>query len=246
MKKYINADLFRVSRRIPRWILIALVLLAMVDIFRPGSNPDSTIIELIDLFEQTIKYVPIYIGFIEMIYIFGDDFVGKTAPIAIGTGITRNQVIIGKWIEAIMVVAVDTIMIAVISLPLCGIAAKSLPVALVGEALIHMLVAVLSTAAYMALVFPIMYSMQTITVAFLIYILISSGAINKLIGLLSTTKRLSKLGIDKYTLTNCINVFRSRMILGSFQWESIVGIIIYVGAFLWLTCFIYKKKELEF
>lgn len=88
--------------------------------------------------------------------------------------------------------------------------------------------------------------MQNITVAFLIYVLLSSGAINKLIGLLANIKILRRLGIENYTLTNCLTVFRSRLILGSFKFESVLGIIIYVGGALWLTCKLYKSRELEF
>lgn len=246
MNKYIKAELYRVYRRIPRLIMLGLILLAMIDIFRPGSNKDSTIIELVDLLEQALKYAPIYIGFVEMIFVFGDDFAGKTAQIAIGTGIRRSQVIFAKWFEALIVVAIDTAAVVVVALVLSVIKTHTLPAKLLVDILAHMVVSVLSTGAFMALVFPIMFMMQGITVAFLIYILLSSGAINKIIGLIGNAKFLVKLNIANYTLSNCLNVFRSRMILGSFQIESVLGIVLYVGLALWFTCFLYKKRELEF
>ena len=122
----------------------------------------------------------------------------------------------------------------------------SIPAESIAELLAHMVVSVLATGCYMALAFPVMFVMQNITVAFLIYMLLASGAINKIIGYLAMTKYLKKLNIENFTMTNCINVFRSRMILGSFQFESVLGIAIYLGAALWLANFIYSKRELDF
>lgn len=246
MNNYINADLYRIFRRIPRWIMIVLVLGVMVIMFWPNSNSTSTIIELIDLLESVLKYVPIYIGFIEMIYIFGDDFAGKTAQIAIGTGIKRSQLIIAKWLEIIIVVAVDVVLVVFVSLLLSVIKTHTLPAELLIDIFAHVVVSILATAAFMALVFPIMFSMQNITVAFLIYMLLASGAINKIIGYLCNAKYIRMLNLGNYTLSNCLNVFRSRMILGTFQFGSALGVTIYVGVTLWLTCFLYKKRELEF
>lgn len=246
MKNYINADLYRIFRRVPRWVLMTFVLAIIAVMFWPSSNDESTIIELIDLLEQTLRYAPVFLGFIEMIYIFGDDFAGKTAQIAIGTGVTRKQVILAKWLETLIVIAVDTVMVAVLAIILSVIHSHTLPAELLADTIVHILISVLATGAYVAMVFPIMFMMQNITVAFLIYILLSSGAINKLIGLLGNIKILRKLGIENYTLTNCLTVFRSRLILGSFKFESVLGIIIYVTAALWITCSLYQKRELEF
>lgn len=246
MKNYINADLYRVFRRVPRWIWLALVFAVIAVFFWPSSNDESTIIELIDLLEQVLRYVPVYIGFIEIIYVFGDDFAGKTAQIAIGTGVKRRQVILAKWFELLIVTAFDVVIISTIALVLSVIHSHSLPAELIVDIIVHIIMSVFATGAYISLVFPIMFAMQNITVAFLIYIMISSGAINKLIGLLGNIKILRRIGIENYTLTNCLTVFRSRLILGSIKIESVLGIVIYVGLALWLTYTVYKNRELEF
>lgn len=246
MLNYINADLYRIFRRIPRWIMVGIVMVVIAVLFWPDSNSDSTIIELAELLESTLKYVPVYIGFIEIIYVFGDDFAGKTAQIAIGTGVKRNQVIFAKWIEFVITVATDVVMIVVISLVLSVVKTHYLPAQILGDLIAHMIISILATGAYVSLVFPIMFAMQTITVAFLIYIIIAAGAINKIIGLISGTKLLKHLMIENYTLTNCLNVFRSRMVMGNFHFESILGIIIYICLFIYLTTVVYKKRELEF
>ena len=246
MKNYIKADLFRIFTRIPRWILIGFVLFIVGAVFWPGDNEDATIIQLMDMLEMTIKYAPVYLGFIEIIYIFGDDFAGKTAQIAIGTGVKRNEVILAKWLEVIIITAVDICMITLVAVVFCLIKCHNIPFNLLVDLLAHMLVGVLATAAFMALVFPIMFAMQNITLAFLVYIMIASGAINSLIGYLAGFKWVRVLRLDQFTLSNCLNVFRSRMVLGSFQWESMAGIILYIGITLGVTCFIYKSRELEF
>ncbi len=247
MKKYINADLFRLYRRIPRLILLFVIFVIIAILFWPEKESESTIIDLIDVLEGCLKYVPVYIGFVELLYVFGDDFAGKTAQIAIGTGIKRKEVILSKWLEVIIVTAVDVVIITAIGLILSVISKHTLPGELVIDIFAHAVVAVLATGAYMALVFPIMFMMQNITVAFLIYIMLASGAINKILGyVLSLNKFIRTLALEHLTLTNCLNVFRSRMILGTFQFESIVGIILYIALALYITYILYKKRELEF
>lgn len=247
MKKYINADLYRLYRRIPRLVLLFVIFAVIAMIFWPDKKSDTTIIELIDLLEGCLKNVPVYIGFIELLYVFGDDFAGKTAQIAIGTGIKRKEVIFSKWLETIIVTAIDVVVIVVIGLVLSVISKHTLPAELVRDIIAHAVVAVLATAAYMAVVFPIMFMMQNITVAFLIYIVLASGTINKILGyVLSLNKFIRTLALEHFTLTNCLNVFRSRMILGTFQFESVIGIIIYIALALYVTNLLYKKRELEF
>ena len=246
MKKYIRADLYRLFRRIPRLIMLVIVFAAFFDMFRPSQNPGTTIIELTDLLESALKYVPVYIGFIEILYIFGDDFTGKTAQIAIGTGVKRHQVILAKWLEIVIAVAIDVIIIVVLVLTLSFIKTHTLPAEIVTDVLVHALISILATASYMALIFPVMFFMQSITVSFLIYILLASGAVNKIISYVGNGQLVRWIRIENYTLTNCLNVFRSRLILGNFQFESVIGIILYLGISLFLTYIVYKNRELEF
>lgn len=247
MIKYIRADLYRLWRRIPRLVMLALVLLAVGDIYKPGDNAGSTILDLIDMFESTLKYVPVYFGVIELMYIFGDDFAGKTAQIAIGTGVTRREVVISKWLEVIINTAIDASVMTVMVLIECLIKTHTMPISLVGAVLVHLLVCIMATAAFMSLVLPIMFAMQNITVAFLIYVLLASGLVNKLVDFLSNQIKFIRVyHLGSYTLYNCLNVFRSRLILGSFNITSLIGVTIYVAAALMATILIYNKKELEF
>lgn len=247
MKKYLNADLYRIFTRIPRWVMLFLVMLVVSVLFWPDKKSEATIIELVDLLQTTLKYVPVYMGFIEMIYIFGDDFAGKTAQIAIGTGVKRNEIIFAKFLEILIVVFFDAFVISAWSLILSAIQTHVLPAELVFNIIAHMIVSVLATGAFMSLVFPIMFAMQNISVALLIYTMLAAGAINKIVNLIVTyNKFLRRFNLESFTLSNCLNVFRSRMILGSFKVESILGIVLYIGIFLWLTSVVYKKRELDF
>lgn len=247
MKKYIRADLYRLWRRIPRLILLVIVVYLIGDMFRPGANQDSTILDLMDMFEEVLKYVPVYFGVIELMYVFGDDFIGKTAQIAIGTGVTRREVVFSKWIEIVINTAIDAVIITIIVLIESIIKTHTMPGELLAAVLVHLLVAVMATAAYIAVVLPIMFAMQNITVAFLLYPLFSSGLFSKFIDFLGNAVKFIRVHhLASYTLYNCLNVFRSRLILGSFSITSFVGMLIYVCAGVAITLAVYKKKELEF
>lgn len=248
MIKYIRADLYRIFRRKARIIIALLFIYLTVDQFWPGKQADTTIVDAVDVIESVLKYAPPILGFLEMFYVFADDFAGKTAQIAIGTGIKRIQVIMTKWVDMLILISLDLMVLTGLSAGLAQLQAGSMPAGLSSSLVAHVVVAIISTMAYVSIVMPIMFAMQSVTLSNILYLVLSFGLIFKLLGFVSQLERLQKFNIGSITLTNALNVLRSRMLLGSFHIVrvSFIAIVIYTAAGIAVTYLIYRNRELEF
>ena len=246
MLNYIKADILRVLTRVRRWIILGIILLLIGALSIQSPDSHATGVSNLENLETTLQAMPLIIGYIEILYVFGDDFKGKTAQIAIGMGVKRREVVLSKWIEVVILAFLDTFAAALVAIVVTAFSPAPIPLELYGELIIQCLICVLSVAGYMALVLPILFAAQGTTVAMLIYMLLSSKLMHKLFELLGKIKELSPLHLSNYTLTNCLNVLRSRLLLGSMHFESLAGIVIYLSVFVTMAVFIYRKLELEF
>lgn len=246
MLNYIKADLFRILARGKRWILVGVVFFIDAIIFWPSAESGMTGVDNAEMIESVLKWLPLAIGFIEIMYVFGDDFRGKTAQIAIGVGIKRRHVVLAKWLEMIILAFLDTLLVVITGVVLCAFSAGAIPAELFGDLFVQTLMCVLAAAAYSAMVLPILFMSQGTTLSMLVYLLLSAGLIHKLMELIGRIKAISGLHLSNYTLTNCLNVLRSRLILGSLHFESLLGTLIYLGIFLFITDYFYRRLELEF
>lgn len=246
MIRYISADLYRIFRRKARLIIAIIILYLVGDVFRPHMESDTTIVEMVDMIETMLKYAPPIIGFLEMFYVFADDFAGKTAQIAIGIGIKRREVVLTKWADMVIISAIDITVIAALASVLSSMKSGAMPTQLLVSVISHAVVAVMSIAVYTSVVMPIMFAMQSVVVSNILYLILSFGLIFKLLEYVAMMEKLQKFNIGSITLTNALNVLRSRMLLGNFHIVSFMTIIIYGAAGILITYLIYRNRELEF
>lgn len=245
MLRYMKADLVRIFTRLPR-IIIGILFLLAFNYWMKVSPETTTSIDMVSGMSKALRALPAVIGIFEMLYVFGDDFKGKTAQIAIGIGISRKKVVLAKWFEIVLISAIDIIFLSIIynvKGMICGI---QLTGDMRAEICIAIFVAVLTVAAYTAIELPVLFSSQAITLPVLLYLLTSSTLVARIINLLGTMGIMKKIGAYSYTLDNCLNVFRTRLLLGNFSATAIAGIVIYLILGLVVTFIIYDRVELEF
>lgn len=243
MTRYILADIKRVLKRIPHWVIVAL---ALIFFGSTGSGEGRTVADVVDSAKTTFIYACVPCGFLAIVFVLGDDLRAKTAQIAIGIGISREKVILSKWLECMVLAFIDELILlfsTTIGVLINGIAFKASDW---GELFLVLIMSVIATGVYLALVFPIITVSGGTSVALLIYIFLSTGLINKGLGYLELVRPIQKLHIIGKTPTNLINVCRSRMILGNFAFAQWIGIILFLAVFLGVSILIYKKQELEF
>lgn len=246
MRNYMKADLSRIFKRVPRIITMLFLLAIDVVVFWNGKKSTNTGVDIANVLTTILKWLPAVIGFIEIGYVFGDDFKGKTAQIAIGIGVSRRAVVICKWLEMIILGAIDTLVIIVVAVLTTSLTGVPIPSEMAGEVTICGVMAVLSVAGYTAMVLPVFFMAQGVALGNLVYLLLSTQLFMKLVGYIGSIQKIAWMHLSNYTLSNCLNVLRSRLILGSLHYESLLGIAVYIVLYLIVTVRLYRKLELEF
>ena len=244
MSRYIAADMSRILKKISHWVMVAIVLYFIADSARTDTMEVG--FDIADMIKSAFKFIPVPCGFFAIVYVFGDDFKGKTAQVAIGIGISRVQVVMAKWIETVLLTAIDTaiwITGAVVSSLLSN---GAITISVMPEILLTGLMSVIATSVYIAFAMMIMIPSRGTTFALLIFIFMSTGMIAKGLGYLVLFEPIQKLHVINMLPTNLINACRSRMILGSFAMLQWFALIAEIALFLFITILIYRKQELEF
>lgn len=244
MSRYIFADLKRVFKRVPLLIIVAVLIWVCGSIDRTVT--EGLAMDIVDQTKKTFIYACVPAGFLSLIFILGEDLRAKTAQIAIGIGISREKVVLAKWLECVIFTAVCELVMICYSFITASMHSAQFTASDWGEVLLVLLTSVVATGVYMAIVFPIIIASNGISVAMLVYVFLSTGLINKGLGYLDFIKPIQKLHIIGKTPTNLLNVCRTRMILGHMAIGQWIGVILFMAAFLGLSIFIYRKQELEF
>lgn len=245
MRRYIKADLIRIMTKKSR-LIICMIFLFLAEVFLWPDAAKDTPVAIISSFGMFIKVMPIIIGLYEILRVFGDDFKGKTAQIAIGIGVSRHKVIFAKWLEMIILYTLDTLIILGLHFIICFVFGIVFTPAMLGEAVIFYLVSVITLAAYVAILLPILFASQGVTLAVIFYLLTASTGVARLIKFLGGLPFLMKWHPYSYTLDNCLNLVRTRAILGALNPTAITGVLLYIIIGIGIAIFIYQRTELEF
>lgn len=243
MSRYIIADIKRILKRISYWVIV-LLMIWLSSSFTTAGGVSS--MDIVDSTKMLFVYACVPCGFLEIIYVLGEDLRARTAQIAIGIGISREKVVIAKWLECFIITAIHQGLL-LLAVFLYAVNQKApFTASDWKEVALVLLMSVIGTGVYLALVFPIIVAANGTSLAIVVYIFLSTGLINKGLGYLELLRPVQKLHIIGKTPTNLINVCRSRMILGTFATGQWIGVILFIAVFLGLSIFIYKKQELEF
>lgn len=244
MSRYIAADMGRILKKVSHWILVAIILYIISDSSRVSTL--ETGFDMATMLKASFKYIPVPCGFLAILYVFGEDFKGKTAQIAIGIGISRVKVVLAKWIETLLLTFIDGLIWISGSVITSALTNGAITPDVIPGILLTGLMSVIATGTYIAFVMILMIPTRGTTLALLIYIFMSTGLIAKALGYLVIFKPVQKLQIISLLPTNLIDLCRSRMILGSFATVQWLELIAETALFLIITILIYRKQELEF
>ena len=246
MFRYFHADMHRIFRRIPRYIIFAVLYVALGYIMYSATEEDVTIYQLVDVLVKAVPYVSVGFGLIEYIYVFVEDFKARTMQIAIGTGISRPQVVLTKWLELGVLCIVDYIILIAIIFIAGGINGISFAGDPAADVYILFIFGWLKTFVCMGFTMILVFSTQATTGGLILYIALSAGIVKAIFEMLLNIDLIKSLGLSSIIFSNLIDTARSRAILGTFSFLHILGIILYAAACYVATCLLFKKRELEF
>ena len=246
MGRYFIADMHRIFRRIPRYIIVVLLFGLLGYIMYSATKDEVTIYQLVEVLVKAVPYISIGFGLIEYIYVFTEDFKAKTMQVAIGTGISRRKVILTKWLESGFLCAFDYIVLIAVIFIAGGINGISFAGDSAKDVYILFLFGWIKAFICTGMTMIVVFLSQATTGGMLLYLALSTGIIKLLLETLLDIDAIKFLGLSSILLSNLIDTARSRAILGTFSTSHIIGIIIYAAACYIASWMLFKNRELEF
>ena len=245
MKRYMNADLHRIFTRVPRFIVLAVLYAAIFFIITQAAD-GKTVYEFISGFLSYVNFFFGVIGLAELIFVYADDLKAKTMQVAIGTGISRNRVILAKWAEIAVLMLIDTLVMALLIIAAAATNGVGFTADVAGQFLILLLFGVIKVVGSVGFTMIFIFWTRSTVIGILVYLVTVSEIVSHLFGAVLEAGFLSNLHISGYTFSGLMQLSRARMMAGSFSFWYNFGMILYLAVFFLLTCLVFRKRELEF
>lgn len=249
MLNYIHADLHRIARRVPRIVLLLLIIVISAFVMINGAVGDNLnsigfMANMAGLFTVT----GVLFGLVEIMSVFSDDFRAKTMQVAIGLGISRPQVVLAKSIEYAVLNLVDELIVAV--LVIAG--SFSIGIGLNGDDIYQIIIRVIF-AVLNALIpalftmIPIFYLQGTGLTAIL-FLILYVDPLSAIISFgFSTNEWVIRLHLNELPFSNMLGAVTTAMTLHTnVPFAQFLGLAIYTVAGFVLTVLVFRKCELEF
>ena len=246
MNRYMKADFYRIFGRVSRYITLAVLFVAF-GAFLYVVSDGSTPYELVETLTKAmnIAICPVF-ALVEYGVVYSDDMKAKTMQIAIGTGISRKKVIFTKWLEIVILTALDVIVVLGIAFVISILRGSVFS----GEPLRDVFVltgfSLLKVAGAAAITSILLFRTMNATLGLVLFILSAFDILYFLASALVTIGPLEALHLDQYLFTSFLEAAKSRAVIGTFSIPHFAGIAAYLAAFYLLACLAFKKVELDF
>ena len=246
MKQYIVADLKRIVGRVPYWICMLLLIGYMMALFLIQSLSNWNAVIYLVTASAFAGMLPIFLGLLVFIAVFSVDFKTKTMQVAIGTGLSRAEVVLSKAVEVFVITIAGIVLIGVVVL-LAGVVTGAGMNATHAMEIINSLwmkgVAIISYN-YIAMI--LIFFTQKPGVGTMCYIALATPVVEILVSVINDIKLIKELDIRRFYLASLIDTAHTRLILGTFDIASFIGIAAYIMAGVAVTILLFRKRELEF
>lgn len=245
MINYIKADLFRIFKRIPRYIVLVLGLGAFAAIML-GLAKEKSVYEIVDIVTDAMPYVCSLFGIIEFAFVYTDDIKAKTMQIAIGHGVARSQVVLAKWIEHTLMCLLDCILVVIEILICSAIRGAMFSGEPAADVMVLMLFGMIKVIGATAITMIIVFATLNPVLSVIIYICSALGVVGVIFSILVTIGPLENAGLEKYLFSNLIETAKTRMIVGTVSVGHLLGILVYLAVFYIAAVKVFETRELEF
>lgn len=94
----------------------------------------------------------------------------------------------------------------------------------------------------------VLFVTQSTILSIFVYFFIAAGTVNMILSVMPLfgIRALEGLNLHRLTLSYLVGSFHTRILLGTFELTSFIGILLYLGAGIWVTCKLFGKRELDF
>lgn len=247
INNYLKADLWRISKRVPRMICaLVMVVIYAIYVFK-GSKGDSwNSVFLMERILSGFSMAAVGYGILEFLSVFADDFKAKTMQVAIGAGMKRRHVILTKWLDGILLMMSDLLFTVIVGLA----AGAATGVWINGEQMVDLLIRyfgeIIASAGYFSLSLIVVFYMQSVLIPLIAYLCISLTIVKMILDYLLSIGDLQQWNLGRFLFTNAKEAFVSRLTVGSFDVEALIIVLVYIIGGYVISSLLFKKKELEF
>ena len=248
MLRYIIADLKRILLRGPRTLaLLFTYVFGIISMFSVHKSGNWNSVVMVSWMDQFTAIMLIMLGVIEIFAVYGDDFKAKSMQVAIGVGISRKKIVFSKMIEMAILVLVDIVVGVLIMVAFgCGVFRTEIRPEQVVEICAMYFAAWLYIMACSSLAIILAFIVQGTALPAILYLLFALEVVDGSVEALLNLKWIKELHLTQFQLTSLLNVFKARLILGTFRWGEFIGILIYFAIGFVATMLLFEKQELEF
>lgn len=250
MFKYIRADLYRIFHQVFRYIWVILCIVVAVALhLNSAMKNDLNAVGFAASVHSYITVVSVICGIGELSAIFSDDFRAKTMQIAIGSGVSRRHVVLAKLLEMAFLILLDllvTFLLMILSGVLfMGISFTAHPIQ---QMLVNVLTGALTAVLCADVTMILLFYTQKTGFAPLLFLVLFIDPIQQIFRwFLSTNETFLRLHLGDYTMSALTGTINTQLGLGaSFPAKQLIVILVYIVAVYFITCLVFKKRELDF
>ncbi|EHI70967.1 hypothetical protein ACVRY7_05020 [Streptococcus ictaluri] len=244
---YIKADLMRIINKKSFIATIGLYLAAFLALYFILFNPHLTSQQFLLKTDIIPSFFPVVLGVAIFLAVYHDDFKSKSMQVAIGFGISRQKIILIKFLEQ----ALLTLTTASLSAFLMWLVPYLTGIPLTSDENLvlatHWLLQAILVIGYITFAQVLVFYQQQAISGLILYILLAT---NTICGLLSLAfnhfLKDSSFNPSPALFKNLLQKLIVQLTDGHLEWLSLIGVLVYLILPIIVTQKLFKKKELEF
>lgn len=206
-------------------------------------NPEATYLSITVMSIGAVA--PLLLGLPIFLAVFSDDFRSHAMQMAIGSGLSRNKLILARFIEVVILVAEVTVCMLIAAV-ISGLI-QGAGMSVIADACGRSLISLIPMLCYLAICLIPVYGTQNTTLSMVLYILFTAGVVSTVVNAIRTgIPQLRDVHIEWILPDRLIN---DVAFSGNYSWGWVVWIIIpvvYIALPVWVAMILFRKKELEF
>ena len=250
MRNYINADIKRIlSRASHTFSMLLLFVGYAATLLLTNRTLQVTSVSLVNSACGILGTMLFFFGLFEMLGVFSEEFKVKTMQVALGLGVTRNKIVISKLLEVVILLVMDMIALAAITVGIGGMLGVSIPMNVLKDLLITLLIqGVVAGTITTSITMIVLFATQSNILAIFTYAIFGLDVIGLLLMVLPLVgvNFLENLNLNRFTFGHLTGVLESRLALGSFDFKALIGLAAYLGLGVFGTCKVFGSRELDF
>ena len=245
MINLIKAELYRYTKKKSLLILLGLFSILLLFVYFQVNDKETTVMFLTEL----IKMAPMLIGIYLFSIIYGDDLRAKSSQSSIGFGYSRASIIISKLLTGIIMTCLIFIYVMINYALMAVIFNLNINAdirTIMGHNFILSLILIIS---FFSLASVFAFLTQKSTFGIITYILLASGFVNNILGLIFKLQIFKSIfkNLNDYTVTNSINTISNLLNnQKALTVQPVLTLITFLVISTTISIIVYKNVELEF